>query len=66
MPIQLPNSGLKGQVSTAHFVTVGGMEDSGGVTPDYEIKQKPQDSAKGVDTVLQFTLDLIKENQGRS
>jgi C-terminal processing protease CtpA/Prc len=59
VPIQLPNSGLNGQVSTAHFVTVGGMEDSGGVTPDYEAKQMPQDSAKGVDTVLQFTLDLI-------
>lgn len=60
LPIQLPNSGLNGQVSTAHFITVGGMEDSGGVTPDYEVKQKPEDTAKGVDTVLQFTLDLIK------
>ena len=59
LPIQLPNSGLNGQVSTAHFITVGGMEDSGGVTPDYEVKQKPEDTAKGVDTVLQFTLDLI-------
>lgn len=60
LPIQLPNSGLKGQVSTAHFVTVCGMEDSGGVAPDYAVKQKPEDTAKGVDTVLQFTLNLIK------
>ncbi len=59
VPIQLPNSGLNGQVSTAHFITVGGMEDSGGVKPDYEVRQKPKDTAKGVDTVLEFTLDLI-------
>ena len=62
LPIQLPNSGLDGQVSTAHFITVGGMEDGGGVTPDYKVKQKPEDTAKGVDTVLQFTLNLIKGN----
>jgi C-terminal processing protease CtpA/Prc len=62
LPIQLPNSGLKGQVSTAHFITVGGMEDSGGVKPDYEVKQKPEDTAKGVDTVLQFTLNLISNS----
>ncbi len=64
--IQLPNSGLKGQVSTAHMITVGGMKDGGGVTPDYEVRQEPKDTAKGVDTALQFTLDLIKENQGQS
>jgi|GEM_PF-4520105 len=58
--IQLPHSKLKGQVSTAHMITVGGMEDRGGVKPDYEIRQKPDDRAKGVDTALQFTLRLIK------
>lgn len=58
--IQLPNSGLNGQVSTAHLVTVGGTEDPGGVKPDYEVRQKPEDTAKGVDTVLEFTLDLIR------
>jgi len=65
LPIQLPNSGLKGQVSTAHFITVGGMEDSGGVKPDYEVMQKPDDTAKGVDTVLQFTLNLIKSSEAK-
>jgi len=59
VPIQLPNSGLNGQVSTAHFITVGGVEDSGSVKPDYEVRQKPEDTAKGVDTVLEFTLVLI-------
>ncbi|MBC8468332.1 MAG: hypothetical protein H8D56_02570 [Planctomycetes bacterium] len=62
VPIQLPNSGLKGQVSTAHFLTVGGMEDSGGVKPDYEVRQKPEDTAKGRDTVLEFTLNLISSS----
>ena len=60
VPIQLPNSRLNGQVSTAHFVTVGGVQDKGGVKPDYQISQKPEDTAKGVDTVLEFTLDLIR------
>jgi hypothetical protein len=59
LPIRLPNSGLNGQVSTAHFITVGGMEDSGSVQPDYEVRQKPEDTVKGVDTVLEFTLELI-------
>ena len=65
VPIQLPNSGLNGQVSTAHFITVGGMEDSGSVKPDYEVKQKPEDTAKGVDTVLQFTLNFIKSSEAK-
>jgi hypothetical protein len=60
VPIQLPNSQLDGQVSTAHFVTVGGMQDKGGVKPDHEVRQKPEDTAKGVDTVLEFTLNLIR------
>lgn len=63
VPIQLPNSRLNGQVSTAHFITVGGMEDSGGVKPDYEVRQKLEDTAKGVDTVLEFTLALIKSGR---
>jgi hypothetical protein len=60
LPIQLPNSGLRGQVSTAHFLTVCSQNEGGGVKPDYEVRQKLQDTAKGVDTVLQFTLNLIK------
>jgi len=59
VPIQLPNSRLNGQVSTAHFVTVGGLQDKGSVKPDYEVRQKLEDTVKGVDTVLEFTLDLI-------
>ncbi len=61
VPIQLPNSELNGQVSTAHFIAVGGMEDGGSVKPDYEVRQNPEDTAKGVDTVLEFTLNLIRD-----
>ena len=62
VPIQLPNSRLDGQVSTAHFITAGGTKDSGGVKPDYQVTQKPEDTAKGVDTVLEFTLNLIRND----
>ena len=61
--IQLPNSKLNGQVSTAHFVTAGGTKDPGGVKPDYEVRQKPEDTAEGVDTVLEFTLNLIRSGK---
>ena len=37
-----------------------GKSDGRGVIPDYEVSQKPEDTAEGVDTVLQFTLELIK------
>jgi C-terminal processing protease CtpA/Prc len=60
LPVQLPHSGLKGQVSTAHFIAVGGIEDRGGVKPDYEVRQTFIDKNKGRDTVLEFTLNLIK------
>jgi len=59
--IQLPNSKLNGQVSTAHFITAGGAKDRGGVKPDYQVTQKPEDTEKGVDTVLEFTLNLIRD-----
>lgn len=58
LPIQLPYSRLHCQVSTAHFVAVGGMEDRGGVKPDHQVKQTPDDSSKGIDTVLEYTLAL--------
>jgi len=61
--IQLPNSKLNGQVSTAHFVTAGGAKDRGGVKPDYQVTQKPEDTEKGVDTVLEFTLNLIRNGK---
>lgn len=58
---RLPNSGLTLCVASDRTVAVGGKADGRGVVPDYEVKQKPEDTAKWVDTVLQFTLDLIKK-----
>jgi C-terminal processing protease CtpA/Prc len=59
---KLPNSDLNFCVTTKKFILVGGKPDGRGVIPDYEVKQKPEDTAKGVDTVLQFTLDLIRKS----
>ena len=58
----LPNSKLLFNVAYKYFVEACGRPDGRGVIPDYEVKQKPEDTAKGVDTVLQFTLDLIKKS----
>ena len=57
----LPNSGLEAFVASKLLVCPGSKNDGRGVIPDYEVKQKPEDTANGVDTVLQFTLDLIKK-----
>ena len=35
--------------------------ENGKLLSDYEVKQKPDDTAKGIDTALQFTLNLIKD-----
>ncbi len=61
----LPDSRLTLAVPTDHSVAIGGKADGKGVAPDHEVKQTPEDTAKGIDTVLQFTLDLIREVQDR-
>ncbi len=61
----LPNSNLRVLSACQIYVCAGSKNDSHGVIPDYEVKQKPEDTAKGVDTVLQFTLDLIKESNSK-
>ena len=58
---KLPNSGLNAVIATKHFTQAGSKSGGHGVIPDYEVKQKPEDTAKGIDTVLQFTLNLIKD-----
>lgn len=63
VPGKMPNSGLDFSVAGKRFVEVGGKPDGRGVIPNYEVKQKPEDTAKGVDTALQFTLNLIKTGE---
>ena len=60
---ELPNTGLLLSVPQDKFVVPGSKNDGRGVIPDYEVKQTPEDTAKGVDTVLQFTLNLIKSSE---
>ncbi len=60
----LPNSKLRVGVACKHFVCAGSAEDGRGVLPDHEVAQSPADAAKGVDTALQFTLDLIAKSSG--
>ena len=57
----LPNCGLKASSACQVYVFPGSKNDGRGVLPNYEVKQNPQDTTKGVDTVLEFTLNLIKE-----
>jgi C-terminal processing protease CtpA/Prc len=63
LSFDLPNSGLLLYVPHKYFIGACSKPDGHGVIPDYEVKQKPQDSAKGVDTVLEFTLNLIKSSE---
>ncbi len=60
---ELPNTGLLLSIPQVKFVVPGSKNDGRGIIPDHEVKQKPQDTAKGVDTVLQFTLNFIKESK---
>lgn len=58
--LETPNTKMQLQISAKYFEALGDKKDGRGVVPDYEVVQKSEDSAKGIDTVLQFTLDLIK------
>jgi C-terminal processing protease CtpA/Prc len=57
---KLPNTELLLSVPNCKIVVPGSMNDGRGIIPDYEVKQRPEDTAKGVDTALKFTMDLIK------
>lgn len=61
----LPNSQVEAGVASKLLICAGGKSDGRGVIPDYEVKQKPEDTAKGIDTVLQFTLNLIKSREAK-
>jgi len=61
----LPNTHLQAAVPRTLIVLPGSKNDGRGIIPDHEVKQKPKDTAKGVDTVLQFTLDLIKKSDSK-
>ncbi len=58
-----PNTKMRFASSYKKFWEAGGREDGHGVIPDYEVKQKIADTEKGVDTVFEFTLDLIRKDK---
>lgn len=60
--LESPETKMKLAVSVKYFEALGDKKDGRGVVPDYEIRQRGKDTAKGVDTVLQFTFDLIKKS----
>lgn len=62
---ELPNSHLILDVASMWILMAGGKNDGTRVSPDYEVKQKPEDTAKGVDTVLEFTLNFIKSGEDK-
>ena len=58
---KMPNSQLQFAVASKLLVCAGGKPDGRGVLPDYEVRQKLQDMHNGIDTALQFALDLIEK-----
>jgi hypothetical protein len=58
---RLPNSGLVLGVASDHTVAIGAEpRDTSALAPDYNVEQTPEDTAKSVDTVLEFALRLAK------
>ncbi len=58
---QLQNSNLRCHSSTTFIVRPNGnMDMSHGVIPDFIVEQTIEDTAENKDTVMDFTLDLIK------
>jgi hypothetical protein len=62
-PVILPHSRLRIHVSTESLIMAGGSYDSGPLRPGYVVRQNAADTVKGIDTVLQFTLNLIKNSE---
>jgi hypothetical protein len=57
----LPNSKLRVDVACKYFVNWGSAGDLRGVIPHHEVKQPPADVAKGLDTLVQYTLGLMRK-----
>ncbi len=61
---KLPDSGLPVSVACKYLVCIGSKEDGRGVIPHHEVRQTETDTAKAVDTTMQFALDLIRRGTG--
>jgi hypothetical protein len=59
-----PNTKILVSVSTARFTRNNGdVNDKRGVMPTFEVKQKPEDTVKGVDTVMEEAKSRIFKEQ---
>jgi hypothetical protein len=58
----LPNTNLQAGVSHKHFYRPSGIDDGNGVLPNFEVIQTFEDSKKNIDTIMEFTKNLIKKN----
>ena len=59
---KLNNSRLRFGVPSKLIFQACGKSDGRGVIPDHEVSQSSEDTVKGIDTILQFTLSLIKSD----
>lgn len=59
----LPNTKLRAGVPAGRSFRPSGVIDNKGVMPDYEVKQNAEDMEKKIDTVLEFTKQLIEKNK---
>jgi len=60
--VSLPNSQLDLGISFVELHLPCEQSYYHGIRPDYEVKPKPADIRKGIDTQLEFALQLIKAN----
>ena len=59
----LPNTRFDMGVSYKKFYNACGVDNRRGVIPDYIVKNSFEDEQKRIDRVLDFTIDLIKEDE---
>ena len=61
---QLSNSSLRCHSSTTFMIRINGDTDmTHGVIPDYYIEQTIEDTVKNIDTILNYTFDLIDKTK---
>ncbi|MFA5772909.1 MAG: S41 family peptidase [Thermoplasmata archaeon] len=60
---ELPNTKFDMKVATKKFVNACGISNRRGIIPDYIIENSFADDKKGIDRVLEFTIDLTKQNR---
>lgn len=61
--LRLPHSGLTVGIATQYVVCPGTEGRGCPLIPDYEVKPSPEDSARGVDPVIQVALRVMREGK---